>query len=70
MEWLVDFNAEKTQYVMFGQCNNPGAIDVKIDGSVLEEKLPFKMLGLSLLNCVGAPTLLTPLKLPSGNVKF
>ena len=36
--WLVDFNAGKTQLVSFDQSNNTGAIDVKMDGSVLEEK--------------------------------
>ena len=45
--------------------NNTGAIDVKIDGSVLEEKSFFKMLGLtSLLNSIGALTLSILLKLP------
>ena len=37
-EWLVDFNAGKTQVVSFDQSNNTGAIDVQMDGSVLEEK--------------------------------
>ena len=37
-KWLVDFNAGKTQLVLFNQSNNTGAIDMKIDGSVLEEK--------------------------------
>ena len=36
-EWLVDFNAGKTQLVSFDQSNNNGSIDVKMDGSVLEE---------------------------------
>ena len=36
-KWLVDFNAGKTQLVSFNWSNNTGAIDVKIDGSVLEE---------------------------------
>ena len=44
-KWLVDFNARKTQLVSFDR-SNIGSIDVKIDGSVLEEKLSFKMLGL------------------------
>ena len=35
-KWLVDFNAGKTHLVSFDQCNNTGAIDVKMDGSVLE----------------------------------
>ena len=47
MKWLVDFNAEKIQLVSFDQSNNTGAIDVKMDGSVLEEKSSFKMLGLT-----------------------
>ena len=46
-KWLVDFNAGKTQLVSFEQSNNTGAIDKKIDGSVLEEESSFKMLGLT-----------------------
>ena len=46
-EWLVDFNAGKTQLVSFDQSKTAGAIDVKMDGSVLEEKPSFKMLGLT-----------------------
>ena len=46
-EWLVDFNAGKTQLLSFGQHNNNGSTDVKMDGSVLEEKSSFKMLGLT-----------------------
>ena len=42
---LVDFSAGKTQLVLFDWFNNTGAINVKVDGSVLEEKLLFKMLG-------------------------
>ena len=49
MDWdrkcHVDFNAGKTQLVSFDQSNNTGAIDVKMNGSVLEEKSSFKMLG-------------------------
>ena len=45
--WLVDFNAGKTQLVSFGQSKNTGSIDVKMDGSVLQEKSSFKMLGLT-----------------------
>ena len=44
---LVDFNAGKTQLVLFDQSNNIGAIDVRKDGSVLEEKPSFKILGLT-----------------------
>ena len=46
-KWLVDFNAGKTQLVSFDRSNNTGAIDVKMDGSVLEEKSSFKMLELT-----------------------
>ena len=46
-KWLVDFNAGKTQLVLFDWSKNTGAIDVKMDGSVLEEKTSFKMLGLT-----------------------
>ena len=46
-EWLVDFNARKTQLVSFDRSNNNGSIDVKMDGSFLEEKSSFKMLGLT-----------------------
>ena len=45
--WLVDFNAGKTQLVLFDRSNNNGSIDVKMDGSVLEEKTSFKMLALT-----------------------
>ena len=44
-KWLVDFNAGKTQQVLFDWSNNTGAIEVKMDGSVLEEKSSFKILG-------------------------
>ena len=46
-KWPVDFNAGKTQRVSFDQCNNTGAVDVKMDESVIEETLSFKMLGLT-----------------------
>ena len=46
-KWLVDFNAGKTQLASFDRSNNNGSIDVKMDGSVLEEKSSFKMLGLT-----------------------
>ena len=55
-----------SQLVSFDRSNNTGAIDVKIDGPVLEEKSCFKMLGLtlSLPNWIGALTLSLLLKLP------
>ena len=44
---LLDFNAGKTQLVSFDRSNNTSAIDEKIDGSALEEKSSFKMVGLT-----------------------
>ena len=52
-KWLVDFNAGKTQLVLFDRSKNTGAIDVKMDGSVLEEKTSFKMLGLTFSSKLG-----------------
>ena len=46
-KWIVDFNAGKSQMVSLDRSNNNGSIDVKMDGSVLEEKSSFKMLGLT-----------------------
>ena len=46
-KWLADFNAGKTQLVSFDRSNKNGSIDVKMDGSVLEENSSFKMLGLT-----------------------
>ena len=46
-KWLLDFNAGKTQLVSLDWSNNNGSTDVKMDGSVLEEKSYFKMLGLT-----------------------
>ena len=36
--WLVGFNNGKTQLVLFDWSNNNGSIDLKMDGSVIEEK--------------------------------
>ena len=51
VEWsrkrLVDFNTAIIQLVSFDQSNNGSAIDVKMDRSVFEEKLSFKILGLA-----------------------
>ena len=44
-KWLVDFNAGKTQLVSLDQSNNNSSIYVKMNGSFLEEKSCFKMLG-------------------------
>ena len=46
-KWLVDFNDGKIQLVSFDRCNNNSCIDVKMDGSVLEEKSSLNMLGLT-----------------------
>ena len=46
-KWLVDFNAGKTELVSFGQYNNTRATDMKLYGSVLDEKLSLKILGLT-----------------------
>ena len=46
-KWLVDFNAGKTQLVSLDQSNNTGSIDIKMDGSVLEEKSSFMTLELT-----------------------
>ena len=47
-KWLVDFNAGKTQLVSFDRSNNNGPINVKMNGSVLEEKSSFKVLELTI----------------------
>ena len=40
-KWLVDFDAGKTQLVWYDRSNGIGAIDVLMDGFVLEEKSSF-----------------------------
>ena len=44
---VVNFNVGKIQFVLFDQSDNCGATDVKMDGSVLEQKSSFEMVGLS-----------------------
>ena len=64
-KWLVDFNAGKMQLVSFGRSNNNGSIDVKIDGSVVQEKSSFRMLRLTFSsNWIGALPLSLLLKVP------
>ena len=46
-KWLGDFNPGKTHLVSFDRSNNTGSTDLKMDGSVFEDKLSFKMLGLT-----------------------
>ena len=62
-KWLVDFNAGKTQLVLFYWFNNTDAM--KMDGSVLEEKSSFKSLGLTFSSKLNRTlTLSQLLKLP------
>ena len=64
-KWLVDFNAGKTQLVLFDWSNNSGSIDVKMDGSVLGGKSCFKMVGLTFSSKLDWAIILSPLlKLP------
>ena len=44
-KWLVDFSAGKIQLVWVDHSKNTAAIDAKMDGSVLEVKSSFKILG-------------------------
>ena len=60
-KWLVDFNAGKNQLVSFEQSNNTGSIDVKMDGSVLEEEPSFRMLGLTFSSELDWALTLSPL---------
>ena len=46
-KWLVDFNAGKTQLILFDCSNNTGAINVKMDESLFEERTSFKVLWLN-----------------------
>ena len=48
-KWLVDFSAAKTQVVLFDRSNSNNSIDMKMDGSVPEEKSSFNMLGVDRL---------------------
>ena len=64
-KWLVEFNAGKTQLVSFDRSNNTGAIDKKMDGSVLGENHFLRCWGcLPLLNWIRALTLSLLLELP------
>ena len=46
-KWLVDFYAGKMQLASFDWSYNTGAIGVKMNGFVTEEKSSFKMVGLT-----------------------
>ena len=64
-KWLVDFNAGKRQLVSFDQSNNTGAVDVKIDGSVLERKSSFNMWELTFFSKLHwGPYIISLLKVP------
>ena len=52
-KWFLDFNAGKSWMVSFDRSGKNGSVNVKLIGSVFDEKPSFKMLGLafsSLLN--------------------
>ena len=54
-KWVVDFKAGKTQLVSFERSYNSSAIDVKMDGSVLEKVSSLRCYDcLSPLNWTGA----------------
>ena len=68
-KWLVDFNAGKTQLVLFDRFNNNGSIDVKMDGSDLEKKSSFKMLGLTFPSKLNrCPYIISIAKTPSKKI--
>ena len=65
-KWLADFNAGKTKLVSFDRSNNNGSINGKMDGSFLEEKSSFKMLGLTFFSKLDwGSYIISILKLPS-----
>ena len=63
LNWILNLNLiyktlstgvrSKTQLVLFDRSNNNDSIDVKVDGSVLEEKSSFKMQGLTFSSKLG-----------------
>ena len=64
-KWLVDFNARKTQLVLFHRSNNNGSIDVKMEGLSLRKNHLLRCCSwTSLLNWIGVLTLSQLLKLP------
>ena len=70
-KWLVDFNGGKTQLVSFDRCNNNGSIDLKMGGSILEEKSSFKIQGLTFSSKLdGVLTLSLLLKLRPRKLEF
>ena len=69
-KWLVDFNAGKTQVVQIGGSNNTGSIDLKMDESVLEEKLSFQMVELTISSKLLLQALTVSLLLKVLPIKF
>ena len=55
---------EKTWFFSCYQSNNAGAIDLKMNGSVLKEKSSFKMLGLTFSSKMNWVLTLSLLKVP------
>ena len=70
MSTVNEYNARKRQLVLMDWSNDSGAIDLKMEGSVLEKKKSFKMLGLSLPDWPGAITLYLLLKRSSRKLKL
>ena len=69
-KWVVDFNSGKTQSVLFDHAKNKGAVDIKMDGSDIDKKSSFKMLGLTFSSKLDwALTISLLLKLPSRKLK-
>ena len=46
--WLMDLSARKTQFFSFHYSSKSDVIDVNMDGSILDGKSAFKILGLFL----------------------
>ena len=62
------FNAGKTQLLSFDRANNSGSINVKMDGSVHDEKY-FKMLGLTFSSKLDwGPYIISIAKTPSKKI--
>ena len=54
MKWRIDFNAGKTQFILFDQFDNSCAVDVKMGCSFLNESYVLRCWDyISLLNRIG-----------------
>ena len=71
-KWPVDFNAGKTQLILFDWSNNNGSVDKKMDRPVLEEKSSFKMVGLTFSSKLdwGSYIMSISIKLPQRKVEL